>query len=277
MIFIALSIVSSSAILLLFRSFSRHHVNTRHAIIINYGIAAIIGYAFFEIPQVWQTPWFIPSGIIGIVFYLGFRLIAKTTQESGVSAASVATKMSVIIPIAVGIGVLNESQNALKYFGITCGLLSVLLFTDFNTGVRSWLWPLLAFVVSGAIDTCLNLFQLTIVPASEFAVFISSIFGFACISGIIHHYILPKSSFTRTSLLGGILLGIANFGSLIFILKALSLPQWESSVVFPLNNVGVVALSSVLSVVFFKERLKIRQYLGLGLGFTSIYFLYISQ
>lgn len=278
MIYLICSIVCSSLILLLFRWFTNYGANTRHAIVVNYGIAAIIGFTFFSIPtNPLRASWFWLALMIGIGFYLGFRLIAKTTQTAGVSAASIATKMSMIIPALFGIIALEEGINWLKATGIVLGFLSVFAVTPSKGGMSNWVWPIVTFLVSGIIDTSLNLFQLTLVQPNAYPMFISTIFASAFLSGMIHHSWLPDKKIARTSFTGGLLLGIVNFGSLWFILNVLSLPNWESSVVFPVNNVGIVALSSILAIVIFKESTSARGLLGLFVSIVSITLLYLSQ
>ncbi len=59
------------------------------------------------------------------------------------------------------------------------------------------------------------------------------------------------------SLMSGVALGLANLGTVYFLLKALSQPEWESSIVYPLNNFGIVLLSTVTAIVVFRERLQL--------------------
>lgn len=248
--------------------------NTRHAITINYGVAAAIGFVFF--PQslgVWNKPWFWPSAALGLFFYLVFRFIARTTQINGVSAASIATKMSVIIPVSTGIVLLDESLSWLKLLGILLGLMAVFFASGGGKTILNWKWLLLAFVGSGIVDACLKLFQVWSVSSVEFPAFITVVFCFAFVAGLVHHFTLLDKKIVRMSYISGIMLGLVNFASLLFILEALSLPEWESSVVFPINNVGVVTLSSISAAIFFKEKLDGKAWLSISLSLISIFLL----
>ncbi len=58
----------------------------------------------------------------------------------------------------------------------------------------------------------------------------------------------------------GALLGAVNFGSIYFLVKTLNYthPQHgtiDSSVVFEINNIGIVALSVILGMLIFQEKL----------------------
>src|SRR5207244_11659921 len=66
---------------------------------------------------------------------------------------------------------------------------------------------------------------------------------------------LAASDFRVHHLVGGILLGVMNYVAIYALLKVLALKGWESSQLFPIYSVGVVAVSSLLAVILFRERL----------------------
>jgi drug/metabolite transporter (DMT)-like permease len=277
MIYLGLSVAASTVILLLFRWMREAGVNSRIAIAINYFFASATGFIFFDhAPELWNAPWFWPAAAEGIFFYLVFRLIAKTTQTSGVAAASIATKMSVVIPVLIGLFFLDESFTILKISGIALGLIAVIL-SSMTVGLKDWKWPLLAFVCSGIIDSSLKLFQVWTVSEPEFPSLITVIFSFAFLTGITHHLTFADRSISTRNFLGGMVLGLVNFGSLLFLLWALDEPNWESSTVFPINNVGVVTLSSILALVLFKERPQLRTIAGIFIAVVAILLLFLSS
>jgi multidrug transporter EmrE-like cation transporter len=278
MIYLILSILSSIGIFIAFRVFSRMGANTRHAIMINYLVAAITGLAVFRPQELWfESKWFIPSAFLGIFFYIIFRVMAKVTQENGMSVSSIATKMSVVIPVAIGLTVLQESINAIKIIGIIFGLGSVVMSAGSNVKNGTWVWPLVLFIGSGLIDSALNLFQTLSVTEDEFPVFITNIFAFAFISAFVHQLFSEERKISFKSIAGGALLGLVNFSALIFILKSLALPNWESSIVFPINNFGIIAGSTLFAMVVFNEKVEIKGWLSIGLASCSIALLYYSK
>ncbi|HMU04738.1 MAG TPA: EamA family transporter [Saprospiraceae bacterium] len=71
------------------------------------------------------------------------------------------------------------------------------------------------------------------------------------------------------NLIGGIGLGIPNFFSIYLLL--LSLQQgWGGSVVFPVNNVGVLVMAAFFGIVLFKERLVPLRIAGFILAILAI-------
>jgi uncharacterized membrane protein len=49
-----------------------------------------------------------------------------------------------------------------------------------------------------------------------------------------------------------------------------TLGAFDATYIFPLNNIGIVALSTLLAFWFFKEKLNKQNMLGLGLAFLAI-------
>jgi multidrug transporter EmrE-like cation transporter len=72
------------------------------------------------------------------------------------------------------------------------------------------------------------------------------------------------------SVLAAIPLGIPNFFSFYFLLKALDSYQQNGAVVYTIYNLGVILLSAITALIFFKERLTIKQWVGIGLGCAGI-------
>jgi chromate transport protein ChrA len=70
-------------------------------------------------------------------------------------------------------------------------------------------------------------------------------------------------------ILAGIFLGFTNYIAVYALLKVLALQGWESSQLFPIYSVGVVAVSAVLALLFFKERLSRQKTVGLVTGLVA--------
>ena len=77
------------------------------------------------------------------------------------------------------------------------------------------------------------------------------------------------------SLIGGVALGIPNYFSIYFLVKALQEMhnefQMESSSLFMVNNLSIVILSVGIGLVFFREKLDKFKIFGLFLALVSLY------
>lgn len=282
MIYLILSITASLLIFVIFKLLERYKVNTFQAIVVNYIVAFGFGIGSNQqmvvFKDVFEAKWFLGSVIVGAMFIGLFTIIAKTAQKNGLSVASVASKMSVIIPIVFGIILYQESIGYQKVIGIVLALVSVYLVSvKSKTSVnfkKNLLLPILLFFGSGISDTYINYLQNTAISEENISLFSACVFGFSGIIGIIILSIKKLKKQTQLdpkSILGGIALGLANYASLYYIIKSLQLPNMESSTFFTLNNVAIVMASTLIGLWVFKEHLTKKNWTGIGLALIAIY------
>lgn len=282
MIYLLLCILSSTIIFVVFKLFDTYKVNTLQAIVVNYIIACICGLITFESPiqlnVIVGEGWFIYAALLGLLFIIIFNLMAITTQRNGLSVVSVATKMSLVIPVVFGLLYYKESLGIFKLIGILLALAAVFLASiKSKTGLRidrrNLIYPLLVFLGSGIIDTSLKYLEDTHVAQNDVAIFSSTIFGSAALIGlmiILFHAIRGKFQFAVKNILGGIFLGIPNFFSVYFLVQALRSDILESSGIFTINNVAVVLTSTLIGIILFKEHLSVKNWTGIILAVVSI-------
>ncbi|MEO0902479.1 MAG: EamA family transporter, partial [Bacteroidota bacterium] len=104
-------------------------------------------------------------------------------------------------------------------------------------------------------------------------IFSAVVFGAAAITGIVFigvtSFKKPLKINTR-NVLGGITLGIPNYFSIFFLVRALKNEQFTSAAIFTLNNVAIVMLSTLVGVWFFKESMSLKNWGGIALAVISI-------
>ena len=281
MTYLILSILLSTLLFVIFKLFDKYNIDILQAIVINYVIACICGLLSYSesivIQVVVTKPWFIGSILLGFLFIFIFNVMAITAQKNGLSVASVAGKMSVIIPIVFAVIVYHEKISFIKTIGILMAMLAVYLVSVKKEGIsinkKSLIYPILLFLGSGAIDTSIKYFETKHVGENEISLFSASIFGFAAIIGCL---ILLFKLFNRTlkitgrNILGGICLGVFNYYSIYFLLKALRSDSLNSSTVFTINNVAIVMLTTLVGILLFKEKLILKNWIGIGIAIISI-------
>ena len=282
MIYLLLSILSSSLIFVIFKLYTVYGINTLQAIIYNYFIACSVGLFLngqsAELARIPQEAWFPGTLILGLLFISVFYLAALTTQRNGLSVVSVASKMSLAIPVLFGIFFFRESAGIIKVMGIVLALAAVFLTSikkkdSLEIEKKNLLFPLLVFLGSGTIDTGIKYLETSYVAREDVAVFSSTIFAVAGSIGVcvlIFQGIRGKLRISFRNVLGGILLGVPNFFSIYFLVLALRTEGFESSTIFPLNNVSIVLVSTLLGILLFKERLISKNWLGIVLAIGSI-------
>ena len=206
--------------------------------------------------------------------------MAITTQRFSISVSSIASKMSLAIPVAASIFIFNvqsKEYDIFNYIGILAAFPAIYLVsrknkestTDMTPSSFLKLLPLGVFLFSGIIDTMINYLNLHFLAESDHGLFLIVIFGSASIIGVLT-IIIKKLKVTLTSIIGGILLGIVNFFSVYFLLKSLSEFGNDGALVFPLVNVGIVLLSAFVSIFVFNERLQLLNKIGLLVAMIAI-------
>jgi drug/metabolite transporter (DMT)-like permease len=277
LIYLLLSILSSTGIFVLFKLFSKYKINTLQAIVVNYATACLCGLLLYKKPisilEITKADWFLATIGLGFLFIAIFNVMALTAQKNGLSVASVASKMSVIIPVVFGIYVYNESVGAQKIAGIILALIAVYLTSikakDDTVLTRSIYLPILLFFGSGIIDTSVNHYA----PDDDIPLFSATIFAVAGLIGFIilgYQSINQKRLFKLKSVPFGIALGIVNYCSIFFLLKALRVDGFESSSIFTVNNVVIVAFSTLIGLLLFKERISKKNWIGILIAMVSI-------
>ena len=281
MIYLLLSILSSTCIFILFKLFNVYKINTLQAIVINYFVAATIGFLSYEsnvdTTTIIDSHWFIGAVCLGVLFISIFNVMAVTAQKNGISIASVASKMSVIIPIVFGIYMYNENAGILKIVGILVALVAVYLASvrtkENQPATKSIFLPVILILGSGIIETSLKFIETNYVESNGIPIFSATIFACAALVGVVIlaiKFLSRKLMPDLKSVPAGLLLGIVNYYSIYFLLMALQYNGSESSTIFTLNNVSIVMLSAVLGFVIFKERLSLKNILGIILAVISI-------
>ncbi len=283
--YLLLSIVSATLLLIILKKFVFWQVNTLHGIIVNYWVAASFSFAMApqSVPEVitaldgiWPV-----SLTIGFMFITVFLIIAKTTQVAGIAVASVASKMSMVIPIVAGILLYHESTGLLKSIGILLAVPAVIITSrpsvpagarvKFN--IRDIGLPVLLFLGAGLVDTAIKFAQHHYMNDQNRQIVIMSVFGFAGLFGLLRllfDLLVVRKPFMLKSIAAGILLGVTNYYSLYFLLRCLEQPGSESSTVFAFVNTGVVLASFLTGLWLFGEKANKNKIAGIAMAILSI-------
>ena len=161
MIALALSILTSSVLLVIFKYFGRFRIDNLQAIAVNYAVAAGLGFILsplpFPIHRMGSEPWGVSAIFMGCVFVGMFYIMALSSQKVGVAISSVANKMSLVIPVIAGVVLYNESLRGMKLLGVVLALIAVamVMVPKQRMGIeRKYLiLPFIIFLLSGFLDS----------------------------------------------------------------------------------------------------------------------------
>ncbi|MCK4881125.1 MAG: hypothetical protein KAS82_10705 [Bacteroidales bacterium] len=285
--FLLLCILSSTGIFVIFKTIDRFNIPAFPVIVINYLVATLLGFIINTgdtgPASILDSPWLPISIIIGIMFILMFFLVAHSTRKAGLSVTTVASKMSVIFPIVFSLFIDPSDQLTLMKSAAVVIALGGVVLTVYKPGNEALeggviFIPLLLFVGMGVVDSMVKLAQQQYVSDNETALFSGILFLNAFLSGILAMLFYRKENrqFFRGKVWGwGLLLGAVNFGSIFFLVRALNYSSdagksMDSSVIFGANNISIVALSVVVGLLVFKEKLKFVNWIGVVLSALAL-------
>ncbi|MEJ5996062.1 EamA/RhaT family transporter [Pedobacter sp. Du54] len=284
MIYLVLSIICSVTVGVLLKLAKRYHISISQAITWNYlfaiGLSAFIfrpgiGTLSFKSIKLLHL-------ILGILLPSIFIFLALSVQKTGLARTDIAQRLSLFISLIASYFLFRDNYSTLKYYGIAVGFLAI-IFTLYRKPTielryQNWFYPLLVCIGFGVIDVCFKLIsQFTALP------YTTSLFLIFCISFILSlGYILYLVAIKRTKLqlinfICGCVLGLFNFGNILFYMKAHRALANNPSTVFAAMNMGVIICGSLIGILIFKEKLTKLNYAGLILALLAIILITLSQ
>ena len=282
MLYLLLSIFFNAILFVIIKSFAKFNINALQALVANYLTAFLVGLLFLNNQkidsQILQKNWIFGSIILGFIFIGTFYATTIASQRNGLSTASVASKMSIVIPILSGVLLFHEVLNSIKISGIILALIAVYFTSKKEKGEiqasGNLLYPAMVFVGAGTIDASLKYLQSHFVPENEVGIFSTLTFLCAFFVGILiisFQVIVNKTKIYGRNILGGIVLGIPNFFSLYYLIKMLEAKAFQSATLFTIHNIAIVILTSIVGVLFFNEKLNKRNIFGILLALLAIF------
>ena len=277
MVYLPLTIFLSTAIVVTFKIFDRMRINSNQAIIVNYIVAILCGYLILgsnlKVSEIFTRSWFPLAVASGTLMIIVFHLFAASTQKAGIVVTAVSSKMSLIIPVSIGLMVYGDRFNIQILIGIILALLAFYFtFTKKGDKTRSkYIYlPLLLFFINGSSDSVFKYAE-NFYIRGETLMFLTVAFSISFIIGIIiflFSYFTKKEPFRRKNLYAGIWLGLINWGATYMLL--LGLKYYSSVVFFPTMNVSIVLLSAITGYALFKEQLTRTNLMGISLAILAI-------
>jgi len=294
MLDILLCVIFSASLIVIFKVAGQRQVRALPMIAINYWVAALCGILLMDnlptVDYIADKSWLPLTVLLGIMFITVFNLISTSTLRSGIAVTAIAQKMSLAIPILAAVILFGESLSFVKVIGVLLALVSIFMTTykpkklieqnDLSPGKTSvklaFMLPLVVFFGSGSCDTVLNIINKWHLEAADTDLLNTILFTTAAIAGtliLLVQWLRGKETLRWRQLGFGIVLGIPNYFSLYFLIKALQRSGLESSVVFPITNIGVVTTAAIVAYFGFKEHLTPLNIAGIVLAIASIWIL----
>jgi drug/metabolite transporter (DMT)-like permease len=246
---------------------------------VNYFIAsggALIG-AGGEVAPFGDASLLLLTVFLGILFIWCFWLLMVAVQKLGMVLPVMLMRISAVLPTLASIVVFGETPVPMQIVGIALAFMALPLAargpvskgdiqTLFGSGFG---WGLLLFFSYGLTDFMFK-FQKERFPVDNLYEVLVVIFGTAFLIAAITVFV-KKERFTLPAVLTGIVLGLFNMFAAYFFMSAIAV--LPGVVVFPVNGIGVILLSTLVGVLLWKEKLAPRNYVALALAVVALLFL----
>lgn len=306
MLYLLLKVASAVGMGLVLKGADARSLERLPLIRTNYAVAAIIG--FFASVALGRThisnQAALLAAVTGILFVAGLLLWSRAIQAAGLALSVVAMRTAVVIPLLASALLWQERPGPLELIGSAVALLALsLVLSDVagrkdveaepttktqrhersdepQSGIRhsafgnsSFLWLVLLFIADGLVMTAALVFRKEL-PLDETMPFQTVIFVSAFFVTTMLYY-LRRSRLEPGILKWGALLGTANFGNYLFLVLALA--ALPGLVVYPVIAAGEVGLLAVAGVVFWKEKVGVRSWLGIALAVVALVLIQLGK
>ncbi len=198
--------------------------------------------------------------VTGVIYVLGFLLLMAGIRRGPLAVPVTVMRLSVVVPIAASMAIWGEHPGAVQWTGIALGMVAIVLFgwglsrpgATSHRGREYWLFILSLFLVMGVGDLLLKSFR-ELSPDTERLLFTWILFTVAAVFTWILVW-LRRIPFALSTFLLGLVLGVPNLFSTIFMLMALQ--NVPASIAFPFVNLTVILGSTLCGLLFWKERIR---------------------
>ncbi len=196
----------------------------------------------------------IVGGISGSFFFLSFIYYQKSVKENGVGISGTIAKLGILIPMIFSIIIWKEFPSAIQWLGIALSLVSILIVNLSPKSLEKFdVKPtiILLFIFGGMAEFSNKIYQKY--ALNEYKdIFLFAIFFVAFLISIFYT-IRDKGVISKKDILTGFAVGIPNLFSSYFLI--LSLASLKTSVAFPIYSAGSIVLINIGGFLIFKEKI----------------------
>lgn len=293
-LFLIIATVLTAMFSIVFKIFHRKDIDANQAIFFNYLTAFVLGVLFSLGGGVVVNPlkadWLVDVIILGFIFMAGMVMLSASTRRVGVAISTVCSRASMVIPIIVSYMFIEGSAKP-KWLLICLVLVAMTLtiWSDKPEGGHKYtlldiLAPVTVFLMFGASNSYLKVLQHRVtvndtaaglseqVINSEISLVTASVFFVAMLMCIFSFFKKSedgkRSPLLLKNVMGGVVLGFVNYFCTYTLM--LSMKTIDSSFLFPVHNIGIVAIGAIVGWLAFNEKLKPHQVVGIVLAAVSI-------
>jgi drug/metabolite transporter (DMT)-like permease len=273
MLYVLASVICSVLVSVLLKLARRLGLDIGQAVAWNYVVAAALAALVLRpaSAQLAHAPWFALIAL-GVLLPTIFLALGASVRHAGIVRSDAAQRLSLLISLLAAFLLFGQRLDALRAAGCALGLIAMAgMLWRHGTGANAggtghWAYPLLVFAGFGAIDVLFKRVAAAGVPLGA-ALLVTFVLALLVAFAI---EFARRSRCTWRSTAGGVVLGLLNFGNILFYLQAHRALPANPALVFASMNLGVVAVGALTGLLLFRERLTRINLAGLGLALVAV-------
>ena len=206
---------------------------------------------------------------VGIMYVLCLWLFHRAIEAGGLALSTTLMRLSAALPTLGSMIIFAEQASAYQILGIVLAFACLPLASKeplhLTHAWRGMTWGLLLFAAYGLTDFAFKV-QAELEPTADPNAFIATIFGTALLLTLPNFF--KGSTPNRQCLFWGFVLGTTNVLATFFLIRVLA--HIPGSTVYPTLGLGVIAVTTVASLVIWRERLRPANWAFLALSSVAV-------
>lgn len=222
-----------------------------------------------------DAPW-VPLLGLAVVLPSLFLVLGASVRTTGIVRTDVAQRLSLLLSLLAAFTLFGERADPMRAAGLGLGLLAVagiVMRPSGDTAATThagWKLLLAVWVGFALVDVMLKRIALS-GTSSIAALQVAFAIAFVLMLGwqVLRH-VRGQARLQWRNFGAGLLLGLLNFGNIVFYVRAHQALPDNPSVVFASMNIGVVVLGTLVGVLAFGEKTSRWNRLAIGLAIVAI-------
>jgi drug/metabolite transporter (DMT)-like permease len=275
---LALAVLCSVAVSVLFRLAPRLKLDVPQAVTWNYLTGALLALALLHPPldalhgehAPWR--WWLPLGLLlpGL-----FLVLAASVRRAGIVRTDIAQRLSLLLSLIAAFTLFGQRTGSGQLAGLVLGLLAIPCLLarprrDAAPDALDWRLPLIVLVGWATTDV---FFKRIAADGAPLSVSLLATFAIAFVPMLawqLWRHVRGTARLQLRSAIGGLVLGGLNFSNIGLYLAAHRALPHAPATVFATMNIGVVVVGTLVGALAFRERLGRLNLLAIPLAVLAI-------
>ncbi len=262
MIYLILAFCASALVSIIMRMSEKYVKNNISMLAMNYVMCIVLAGFYTGFAKIFAETegsglaWGL-GAFNGILYLLGFVLLQVNVEKNGVVLSATFMKLGVLVPTVVSVVFFGEVPKVVQMCGFILAIVAIILINlekeQTSAGFKAGLIFLL--LAGGGGDAMSKVYE-ELGHADSEDKFLFCTFAAALVMCVMLAF-SKKQRLLKEDLFWGLFIGIPNYYSARFLLKALSFVP--AVVAYPTYSVAGILLVTAAGVFFFKEKMSTRQ------------------